>query len=146
VLQYPGNVKLWESPRQSRGFSPINNGGRALGQAVVELPFHPHHFGVFGHVHPAFAGQRQRRKEKNESEKAMNADRSASVLTICLTVIIVVAWCASPLKTSALENGATSPANRCLLIGNNLYCNMDQRQFDALELALNVSLTPNKMI
>jgi hypothetical protein len=25
VLQYPGNVKLWESPRQSRGFSPINN-------------------------------------------------------------------------------------------------------------------------
>jgi hypothetical protein len=23
VLQYPGNVKLWESPRQSRGFSPI---------------------------------------------------------------------------------------------------------------------------
>jgi hypothetical protein len=24
VLQYPGNVKLWESPRQSRGFSPIN--------------------------------------------------------------------------------------------------------------------------
>jgi hypothetical protein len=26
VLQYPGNVKLWESPRQSRGFSPINKG------------------------------------------------------------------------------------------------------------------------
>jgi hypothetical protein len=25
MLQYPGNVKLWESPRQSRGFSPINN-------------------------------------------------------------------------------------------------------------------------
>jgi hypothetical protein len=29
VLQYPGNVKLWESPRQSRGFSPINNDVKA---------------------------------------------------------------------------------------------------------------------
>jgi hypothetical protein len=31
VLQYPGNVKLWESPRQSRGFSPINNHNQAVG-------------------------------------------------------------------------------------------------------------------
>jgi DNA polymerase III epsilon subunit-like protein len=33
VLQYPGNVKLWESPRQSRGFSPINK-SNPLYQAI----------------------------------------------------------------------------------------------------------------